>query len=75
MAKEYANYNITSNCIKLGYFKTKLFQNIPYKVKQKLLNEIPNKKLGDVKNISNVVNVIVKSDYINGSNIEIDGGI
>ena len=75
LAKEYANYNITSNCIKLGYFKTKLFQNIPYKVKQKLLNEIPNKKLGDVKNISNVVNVIVKSDYINGSNIEIDGGI
>ncbi len=75
LAKEYANYNITSNCIKLGYFKTKLFQNIPFKVKKKLLDEIPNKKLGDIKNIYNIINVIAKSDYINGSDIEIDGGI
>ena len=75
LAKEYANYNITSNCIKLGYFKTKLFQNIPFKVKKKLLDEIPNKKLGDIKNIYNIINVITKSDYINGSDIEIDGGI
>ncbi len=75
LAKEYTSYNITSNCIKLGYFKTKLFENIPYKIKKKLLDEIPNKKLGDIKNIYNVINVIVKSNYINGSNIEIDGGI
>ena len=73
--KNTQNYNITSNCIKLGYFKTKLFQNIPFKVKKKLLDEIPNKKLGDIKNIYNIINVITKSDYINGSDIEIDGGI
>ena len=40
-----------------------------------MLDEIPNKKLGDIKNIYNIINVIAKSDYINGSDIEIDGGI
>ena len=75
LAKEYANFNITSNCIKLGYFKTKLFQNIPKKIKLKLLNEIPSKKLGEINNIYNAINTIVKTEYINGSNIDIDGGI
>ena len=75
LSKEYYDYNITSNCIKLGYFKTKLFEKIPNKIKLKLLNQIPNKKLGNIKNINNVINAIIKSDYINGSIIDIDGGI
>ena len=75
LSKEYYDYNITSNCIKLGYFKTKLFEKIPKKIKFKLLNQIPNKKLGNIKNINNVINAIIDSDYINGSIIDIDGGI
>ena len=34
LSKEYFNYNITSNCIQLGYFKTKLFNKIPKKLNQ-----------------------------------------
>lgn len=75
LSKEYSNYNITSNCIKLGYFKTKLFNKIPKNIKVKLLNQIPNKKLGSIKNINNVIQTIVNSEYINGSIIDIDGGI
>ena len=75
LSKEYYDYNITSNCIKLGYFKTKLFEKIPKKIKLKLLNQIPNQKLGNIKNINNVINAIIDSDYINGSIIDIDGGI
>ena len=75
LAKEYFDYNITSNCIKLGYFKTKLFEKIPKKIKSRLLNQIPNKKLGKINNINNVINTIIDSEYINGSIIDIDGGI
>mgnify|MGYP001342281144 CR=1 FL=1 len=75
LAKEYFHYNITSNCIQLGYFKTKLFDKIPKKIKFKLLNQIPNKKLGNLKNINNVIHTIINSEYINGSTIDIDGGI
>ena len=75
LSKEYYDYNITSNCIKLGYFKTKLFEKIPKKIKLKLINQIPNKKLGKLNNINNVIHTIIDSDYINGSIIDIDGGI
>ena len=75
LSKEYFNYNITSNCIRLGYFKTKLFENIPKKIKSRLLNQIPNKKLGNLNNIKNVINTIINSEYINGSTIDVDGGI
>ncbi len=75
LAKEYSRFDITSNCLKLGYFNTKLFKNISNRIKNKLLNEIPSKKLGDSKNISNAIKTIVDSNYINGSIINIDGGI
>ncbi len=75
LSKEYSNYNITSNCIKLGYFKTKLFEKIPKKIKLKLLSQIPNNKLGNLGNINNVIRTIIDSEYINGSTINIDGGI
>lgn len=75
LAKEYFDYNITSNCIKLGYFKTKLFEKIPKKIQLKLISQIPNNKLGNLKNINNVIHTIIESEYINGSTIDIDGGI
>ena len=75
LAKEYFDYNITSNCIKLGYFKTKLFEKIPKKIKSKLISQIPNNKLGNLRNINNVIHTIVDSEYINGSTIDVDGGI
>ena len=75
LAKEYYDYNITSNCIKMGYFKTKLFEKIPKKIQLKLISQIPNHKLGNLKNINNVIHAIVDSEYINGSTIDVDGGI
>ncbi len=75
LSKEYSSYNITSNCIKLGYFNTKLFNNIPVKIKKKLKAEIPSNKLGDINNITVAIQMIVKANYISGSTITIDGSI
>ena len=75
LAKEYAGFNITSNCIRLGYFDTKLFNNISENVRLKLIREIPSKKLGNPINITKTILMISNTDYISGSDISIDGAI
>ena len=75
LAKEYAGFNITSNCIRLGYFDTKLFNNISENVRLKLIRDIPSKKLGNPINITKTILMISNTDYISGSDISIDGAI
>lgn len=75
LAKEYAGFNISSNCIKLGYFNTKLFNKISNSVKIKLINEIPNKKLGNPNDIIKAILMLSETSYITGSDVTIDGGI
>tara|TARA_B110000305_G_scaffold239040_1_gene305871 strand:- start:2037 stop:2744 length:708 start_codon:yes stop_codon:yes gene_type:complete len=75
ISKEFGRFNITSNVISLGYFDSPLLNNINTKIKEKLLNQIPSKKIGKTKNISNIIKAIIKSDYINAAEIKIDGGL
>ena len=75
LAKEYSKFNITSNIIELGYFQTGLFNLLSDKTKKDLINQIPSKKLGKISNISNCIEFIIKSEYVNGAKISIDGGI
>lgn len=75
LAKEYASFNISSNCIRLGYFNTKLFNKISGDIKIKLKKEIPSKKLGNPSNITKAILMLSNTDYITGSEITIDGGI
>ena len=72
---KFGKFNITSNVISLGYFNSPLLNNIDKKIKDKLINEIPSKKIGKIKNISNIIKSIIKSDYINAAEIKIDGGL
>ena len=75
IAKEYAKFGITSNVIELGYFEFGLFNALSDLVKAQLLEQIPSRKLGDTKNIFNCIQFLMQSDYVNGSTINIYGGI
>ncbi len=75
ISKEYGSLNITSNIIELGYFEKGMINDVTNSRKSKLLNQIPNKKFGKVKNIANIINAINKSEYLNKSIIKIDGAI
>lgn len=75
LSKEYGRYGITSNILSLGYFNTNLWTRLSKKKRDSLLNQVPLKKLGNIKNISTTIKNIIKSDYINGSFIKIDGGL
>ena len=74
ISKEYAQYNITSNIIELGAFEAGMYKKLSKKEKIKILNKLPNKKLGTIKDIANTIKFLINTNFINGSVIKIDGG-
>ena len=75
MSKEYGKFNITFNTLKLGNFNYGLFEKFDEDFKKKLLDKVPSKKTGNIKNILYAIDFLIKTDYINGSSINIDGGL
>lgn len=75
LANEYARFGITSNVLIPGYLNTGLIDTLDEKSRVKILESIPSKKLGSPSNIVNAIEFLIKSEYVNGSSINIDGGI
>ena len=75
LANEYARFGITSNVLIPGYFNTGLIKTLSEKKLNLILSSIPSKRLGDPSNIVNAIEFLIKSEYVNGSTINIDGGI
>ena len=75
LANEYARFGITSNVLVPGYFNTGLIETISEKLRKKILDSIPSGKLGDPSNIFNAIEFLIKSEYVNGSVVHLDGGI
>jgi len=75
LATEYARFGITSNVLVNGYFDTGMYRRLDAKSKNKLIDAIPSRRLGDPSNIVNAIEFLMKSDFVNGSSIHIDGGI
>lgn len=75
VAKENASFGITINTLNLGYFDIGMIEDVPDNVLEKIIEEIPMGKLGDPENILNAVEFLLKSDYITGSCIDLNGGL
>jgi len=75
VAKENASYGTTINTLNLGYFDIGMIEDVPDNVLEKIIKEIPMKKLGDPENILNAVEFILRSDYITGSCVDLNGGL
>tara|TARA_X000000950_G_scaffold214902_1_gene258604 strand:- start:6114 stop:6809 length:696 start_codon:yes stop_codon:yes gene_type:complete len=74
LSKEYARYGITSNYLSLGLFDTPLYLSLSKKIQKDLLNNTDTRTIGDYSSILNAVNFLIKSNYVTGSIIPIDGG-
>ncbi|QFY44496.1 SDR family oxidoreductase [Candidatus Methylospira mobilis] len=72
---EYARFGITSNILVNGYFDTGMYRALSEKIQKKLIDSIPSGKLGDPINITNAVEFLIKSPFVNCSAINIDGGV
>jgi len=72
---ENTKYGITSNSIQLGYYDTGLIKKVPKHVLADVINAIPQKRLGNSAEISNLIETIINTEYINGTMITIAGGL
>ena len=77
LAKELAGKGITVNAVAPGVIETEMVTNIPDKVKNKLLEQIPLKRFGTAEEVARAVVYIVSSDgdYITGAELSINGGL
>lgn len=74
IAKEYRDYNITSNILSLGYFNSRMWTSLPEKNKKTLILNTLKNKLCDENAIYEIINTLIKFNSINMSTIFIDGG-
>ena len=75
LAHEYGRFGITANSLVLGYFNTGLIHSLDEARQKAILERIPSKQFGSCKDIYYAIEHIIKSDYLNGSEITIDGGL
>ena len=77
VARELASRNINVNVVAPGYINTDMTKYLPDKVKEEIIKSIPMKKIGDPKEVANLVLFLSSnlSDYITGQVINVDGGM
>jgi NAD(P)-dependent dehydrogenase (short-subunit alcohol dehydrogenase family) len=75
VALENAGKNITCNSIQLGYFDRGLTWKIPDEFRKILVEQIPTKRLGTVGELVNTIKYLIETQYINGINLKVNGGI
>lgn len=76
-AKELGSRGITVNAIAPGYIDTEMTQSLSDSVKEKVLEQIPLRRMGNTKDIAQMVVFLTseKGSYITGQVISIDGGM
>jgi len=75
IVQENASKHITCNTLNLGYFNIGIIREVPEKMLEEIKNRIPNKTLGDPEDIFRTIELLMQSAYINGSSIDINGGL
>lgn len=75
IALENAQKNITVNNINLGYFKVGMINTVPQELQQQIRSKIAVHEFGDPSNILKTVRYLRETDYINGSCLDLNGGL
>ena len=77
LARELSKRNINCNAIAPGFIKTKMTDVLSEEIVNQMMANIPLSKLGEPKDIANVVAFLCSNlaDYITGQVINVDGGM
>ncbi len=77
LAKEVASRNILVNAIAPGFIQTNMTDVLKEEIKQEIAKNIPMQRMGDAKDVANVVKFLASRDssYITGQVIHVDGGM
>ncbi len=75
-ALELARSHVTVNAICPGFIETEMYEVIPEKVKEAILQRIPLGRVGTPQEVARAVRyLIVDGEYITGQTLNINGGI
>ena len=68
---EYAKNNITANAVLPGLVNTDAASAIPEKLRQRIINTVPNRRMAEPEEIANVVSFLASeaASYVNGAEI------
>jgi len=75
IALENVTKGITINNLNLGYYNIGMIKEIPEEFQNIIKAKIPTGAFGKPENIFNAVKFLIKTEYINGTSIDINGGI
>ena len=77
IARELGARSITVNAVAPGYIATDMTEELPDKVKDGILSQIPLKRMGKPEDIAQMVSFLAqpKNDYITGQVFNVDGGM
>lgn len=77
LAREIGSRGITVNAIAPGFIETEMTDILSDEVKQKMIDQVPLKRMGSVKDVAETVAFLTsdKAAYISGQVINVDGGM
>jgi NAD(P)-dependent dehydrogenase (short-subunit alcohol dehydrogenase family) len=75
LAVENAKKGITINSINLGYFNIGMISEVPEEYQVVIKSKIPTGRFGNPEEIWNTVQYIINNSYLNGTSIDINGGL
>src|SRR5499427_681612 len=77
LAKELASKGVTVNAVAPGFTETEMVTNIPEKVRNRLLDQIPMKRFAKSEEVARACVYLCSKDgdYITGAELSINGGL
>jgi NAD(P)-dependent dehydrogenase (short-subunit alcohol dehydrogenase family) len=77
LALETARHGITVNCVAPGFIATDMVEAVPKEVLDRVIAEIPVRRLGEPDEVARVVDFLVDpaAGYITGAVVSVNGGI
>ena len=77
LARELGSRNITVNCVAPGFIDTDMTRGLDDATRQRLLDQVPLRRLGTSADIAAAVLFLVSSgaDYITGITLHVNGGM
>lgn len=74
-AKEFARYGIRVNTVSPGFIGTEMVRSMKPEALARLQAMIPAGRIGEPDEIAHTIQYLLENDFVNGRNIEIDGGM
>jgi len=77
VARELASRSVTCNAVAPGFIETKMTAALGEEIRQKLMNQIPLRRLGSPDDVANAVHFLASDQaaYITGQVLTVDGGM